>query len=120
MWFLRLFRQFRELEARLANAESQMADMADQLHDAQVQVKLLTRSERRAFKELTLQAKRREDWYAMNARLAPIHFATPDHQNPNPPDMNPVKGKPLGREVQSEKYAEAIEQLQRELMKNVQ
>ncbi len=114
--FLRLFRQFRDLEARVANAEKAMEDYVDEAHDSQVKLELLQESERRMFDAMQVQQLRREDWWAMNSRLAPIHFATPDHpQAPAPPDLTPITGKRLAREACNEAWERAARDLERQM-----
>ena len=116
IWFLRLFSEYRQMEARVERAEKAMEDYADQVHDAELKVEQFQASERRMFDEMQLQAKRREDWWAMNARLAPIHFATPDHpQAQLQTDLTPIPGKRLAREVQNEAWEKVAQDLKRQM-----
>jgi hypothetical protein len=114
--FLRLFTAFRELEARCDRAEKAMEDYADEAHDAQMKLECLRESEKRMFEDMQLQAKRREDWWAMNAHLAPIHYSTPDHPKAQvQPDMEPVPGKRLARDIQNEYWEKAALDLERQM-----
>ena len=59
-------------------------------------------------------------FWAMNARLAPIHFATQDHpQVLNPPNMETIPGKRLARDVQSEAWQRVAEELKGQLHASV-
>ena len=120
LWFLRLFGAFREIEARALHAERASEDYADEAHDWQIKYEAAVESERRMYEETVHQAKRREDWWAINARLAPIHFDMPERTSTQPPlpNMVPVPMKRQAREVQNEAFQQAMHDLERDLMSN--